>query len=81
MPTDDKTPQRTGGAWGREIAADDPGAPRVYVYRRRVTEGDVIEQLKDLGGDALADYRSGKLPRDEAYRMTAAFIRQLWEMR
>jgi hypothetical protein len=80
MPTNDKKPQRTGGAWGRDTVAADPRAPQVYIYGRRVTERDVIAQLEDLGGDALADYRTGKLPRDEAYRMTAAFIRQLWEM-
>ncbi len=55
--------------------------PVIYVYGKRIREHHVIAQLKDLGGSALADYASGKLPVEEAYRMTAVWLRQSMEMR
>lgn len=60
--------------------ANPPDAPRLFVYARRVREADVVACMRDLGDQALADYQSGKLPRDEAYRMTANWLRQLAEM-
>jgi hypothetical protein len=63
-----------GGTWGRSTA-DDPAAPELYIYGVRVREADVIESLKDLGDQALADYRSGKLSRQEAYRAAAQWVR------
>jgi hypothetical protein len=55
--------------------------PVVYAYnRRRVTDADVLECLEDLGGRALADYRSGELSKQEAYEMTAVALRQLEEL-
>ena len=54
-------------------------APEIYVYGRLVTENDVRSNLRDLGDAALADYECGRMSREEAYRSTAAWLRNLME--
>lgn len=72
--------EKQGGTFGRNTAPKRPGAPTIYVYNRRVTERDVLNQLRDLGDQAVRDYETGRLSIDEAYRMTAAWLRQMREM-
>jgi hypothetical protein len=78
MPNNNPSSKPTDPTWGRSTT--DPNAPEVYVLGHRVTEDEVIEQLRDQGDQALADYKSGRLSREEAYRQTANWLRQLWEM-
>lgn len=78
MPINTNNPPRSA-TFGRGPATP-PGAPEVYVYKRRVHEADVLNCLRDLGDQALADYKSGKLSRDEAYRQTATWLRNAMEM-
>jgi hypothetical protein len=55
-------------------------APRIFVYGRLVTESDVRANLRDLGDQALADYESGRMSMADAYRSTAAWLRNSMEM-
>lgn len=51
--------------------------PVVYVWPgRRVTEADVLECLRGAGDETLADYRSGELPKADAYDMTKHWLRE-----
>lgn len=79
--TDNKDKKELTSATWTSADEPDPYAPKVYVYGKRVTERHVRAQLKDLGGDALRDYDTGRLSREEAYEMTAIWLRQLMEMR
>ena len=54
---------------------DELPPPRIFVYGRLVTERDVRANLRDLGDQAVADYETGKMSPEEAYRSTAAWLR------
>jgi hypothetical protein len=53
-------------------------APVLYVYNRLVTEDDVRRCMEDSGD--LAAYESGRIRKSEAYRHTAAWIRNSMEL-
>jgi hypothetical protein len=49
----------------------------IYVYNRRVTEEDVRRCMDDSGD--LARYDAGRISQEDAYRATAAWLRNLRE--
>jgi hypothetical protein len=56
--------------------------PVVFAWPgRRVTDADVLECLRGAGDQALTDYRSGELPKADAYDMTKHWLRERLEMR
>lgn len=54
--------------------------PELYAYGRRVTESDVLEALRNLGDEALADYASGRMPKAKAYEIAHRRECQLREL-
>lgn len=72
--------EKQGGTFGRGTGTKRPGAPTIRVFGRLVTERDVLNQLRDLGDQAVRDYETGRLSIDEAYGMTAAWLRQMREI-
>src|SRR4051794_38086900 len=64
----------------RDGPATEP-EPEVYAYGRRVTEHDVRECLRGLGDDALRDFETGRLPKEQACAMTRTWLRQQAEMK
>jgi uncharacterized protein YjiS (DUF1127 family) len=49
----------------------------VYAYGKQVTEADVLVALRCLGDDALHDYQTGTLSRDDAYQVARRRMREL----
>jgi hypothetical protein len=55
--------------------------PELFVYGHRVTEADVLEALRMLGDDALADYAAGRWSKATAYEIARDRERQRREWR
>ncbi|HWI18869.1 MAG TPA: hypothetical protein VNT81_14050 [Vicinamibacterales bacterium] len=60
---------------------DEEEEPQVFVYGHRVTETDVAECFSRLDQRTQQDRERGWITKREAYRMTAAWLRQSLEMK
>jgi hypothetical protein len=80
-PPTTATRKASPATFGRGTGYVHPDAPELFVFGKRVTEMQVVAQLRDLGGTALADYQSGRTSVESVYRATAAWLRQLAEIK
>jgi hypothetical protein len=77
---DTKIPPVAKAAPAPKLAAPKP-EPELFVYGHRITEADVLEALRMLGDDALADYAAGRWAKATAYEIARDRERQRREWR